>query len=129
MRRLTADGPMERSTYFLEIIRPGEEMLTRLFRPASLIGAEVSDKPVSADNLLVRKERQTFRRLPRSGALVFGVKTVLTPLNQLSIQEHKNLVTEMNSWPDEMAAYKERHIWGQTVAEYYEERVELGHSS
>jgi hypothetical protein len=122
MCRLTPDSPMERSNYFVESRRPGEEMQTTLFRPTGLTEEEVSN--ASPQDLFVRKERQTFLRLPRSGALVFGVKTSLTPLEELSFQELQNLVTEVKSWPEDMAAYKGRHIWGQQVMEYYTERAD-----
>lgn len=123
MCRLTPDAPMERCNYFLETKRPGEGMQTTLFRPTGL--TEVEESNASAEDLLVRRERQTFRRLPRSGALVFGVRTTLTPLVELSFQELHNLVTEVRSWPQDMALYKGRHIWGNTVMMYYAEKAEF----
>ena len=123
MCRLTPAAPMERSNYFLETKTPAETMQRTLFRPVGL--TEELESIRSPQDLVVRKERQTFRRLPRSGALAFGVKTSLASLEELSFQELQNLVTEMKSWPDDMAAYKGRHVWGNTVMEYYANRAEF----
>jgi len=123
MCRLTPAAPMERSNYFLETKTPAETMQRTLFCPVGL--TEELESIRSPQDLVIRKERQTFRRLPRSGALAFGVKTSLTSLEELSFQELQNLVTEMKSWPDDMAAYKGRHVWGNTVMEYYANRAEF----
>lgn len=40
--------------------------------------------PITADRVHLRSERQTLRRLPRSGAIVFTVRTYKTPLEQLA---------------------------------------------
>lgn len=60
-----------------------------LFQPTGHGQAGVNDA-ITADNagdlLWLRVERQTFRRLPHSGVLVFGIKTVVDPLSALSGQ-------------------------------------------
>ena len=47
-----------------------------------------SQDAITADNagamLWLRVERQTFRRLPDTGVLVFGIKTVVDPLSSLA---------------------------------------------
>ena len=40
--------------------------------------------PITVDRVRLRSERQTLRRLPRSGAIVFTVRTYKTPLEQLA---------------------------------------------
>ncbi|KAL1963663.1 hypothetical protein VTN77DRAFT_7984 [Rasamsonia byssochlamydoides] len=122
MCRLTPESPMERSNYFLEIRQPGEDLSSTLFRPDGLMEQDVS--PL-ADDILIRRERQTFRRLPRTGALVFSVKTTLTTLSELPLQEVQNLAKEIQNWPEDIAAYKGRDIWGKHVMEYCNQRAGL----
>jgi len=44
-------------------------------------------KPMPKSGGFVRVERQTLRKLPRTGAVVFGIHTYVTPWNQLSHAE------------------------------------------
>lgn len=106
---------MERSNYFLETKRTNEDLCTTLFRPDSLMEEEHGLAP---SNVILRRERQTFRRLPRTQALLFTVKTTLSALDELSPEEVQNLAAEIVSWPDDMAKYKGRDVWGRTVLEY-----------
>ena len=113
--RLTPESPMERSNYFLETKEPDEDLGDTLFRPMALN----EDQPgLSIDNILLRQERQTFRRLPRTGALIFSVKTTLNTFDELPVEQLQALATEIRSWPEDMAKYKGRDIWGQRVLDY-----------
>lgn len=110
---------MERSNYFLETTEPEEGLGHTLFRPEGLN----EQKPVpSIDDVLLRRERQTFRRLPRTGALLFSVKTTLQTLKDLPIDQLQALATEIRSWPEDMAKYKGRDVWGQRVLDYCVQR-------
>lgn len=112
---------MERSNYFVEIKRPDENLFEILYRPGSLCEKELNN-PLP-DEIIIRRERQTFRRLPRTNTIVFGVKTYLTPLDQLPMQELENLVTEMKSWPEHVSEYKGKHVWSEKVLEFYNNRM------
>lgn len=122
LARLTPTSPMERSNYFVEVKEPNENLTDILYRPNSLCEKKLSSP--SPSDILIRRERQTFRRLPRTGAIVFGVKTYLTPLDELPMAELDNLAKEMKSWPDYVGEYKGRDVWGAKVLEYYRKRVE-----
>lgn len=115
LARLTPQSPMERSNYFIEVRRPDEDLFSTLFRPEGLSEETNQLRP---HDIIVRRERQTFRRLPRTGALVFGVKTTLTALDELSMQELENLGKEVESWPEDVGKYKGRDIWGAKVLEF-----------
>lgn len=62
----------------------------------------------AGDRLWLRVERQTLRRLPQSGAIVFTIKTSVDPLRSIGerpdlMRGLKRAVAEM---PDDMARYK-----------------------
>lgn len=122
LARLTPTSPMERSNYFVEVKRPNENLFDILYRPGALCEKELSNP--SPEEIIIRRERQTFRRLPRSGTIVFGVKTHLTTLDQLPMQELENLAKEMQSWPEHVGEYKGRDVWGAKVLEYYRNCVD-----
>ncbi|KAJ5146851.1 hypothetical protein N7526_000203 [Penicillium atrosanguineum] len=77
------------------------------------------------DQIIIRRERQTFRRLPRTGAILFGVKTFLTPLDELPMQELENLAKEMETWPENVGEYKGKNVWGAKVKEFYRSRTQV----
>lgn len=106
---------MERSNYFLETKEPDEDLGDTLFRPTAL---NVDQPGLSIDDILLRQERQTFRRLPRTEALIFSVKTTLNTFDELPVEQLQALATEIRSWPEDMAKYKGRDIWGQRVLDY-----------
>lgn len=112
---------MERSNYFIEVKRPDENLFSILYRPHTLCEKELSNPALQ--EIIIRRERQTFRRLPRSGAIVFGVKTHLTRLDELPVQELQNLGKEMKSWPEFVGEYKGMDVWGAKVLEFCEKRT------
>ncbi|OJZ89875.1 hypothetical protein ASPFODRAFT_79240 [Aspergillus luchuensis CBS 106.47] len=122
LARLTPASPMERSNYFVEVKRPDEDLFEILYRPTSL--SEENPDPTPQD-IVIRRERQTFRRLPRTGALVFGVKTILTTLDELPMQELQNLAKEIKSWPEYVGEYKGREVWGPKALEYCEKKSRM----
>jgi hypothetical protein len=106
---------MERASYFVQVTHPGEAKHSILFQPEGVVHKNLDPQP---DDLILRKERQTFVKLPRSGAILFGVKTSVTPLRDVPLDELENLVTEVRSWPDDTAEYKGRDHWGPAVVAF-----------
>lgn len=113
---------MERSNYFIEVRPPHENLLETLYRPNGLVENDMDPAP---HDIIVRRERQTFRRLPRSDAIVFGVKTILTPLDELPVQEMRNLAKEVESWPDCVGEYKGKAVWGAKALQFCKERTQM----
>lgn len=116
---MTAATPMERASYFVQVTYPGEPMPSILFQPNGVVHENLHPRP---EHIIVRKERQGFSRLPKSGAILFTVKTSLTPLPELPLDEMESLVTELQSWPEDTARYKGRDHWGDVVVALCQER-------
>lgn len=114
---------MERSNYFVEVKSPNENLFDILYRPGSLCEKELLNP--TPDEIIIRRERQTFRRLPRTGAILFGVKTFLTTLDELPTQELENLAKEMETWPENVGEYKGKNVWGAKVKEFYRSRTQV----
>lgn len=82
-----------------------------LFQPAGH-GRAGHDQGITADNagdrLWLRVERQTFVRLPRTGVLVFGIKTLVDPLAALAGRPDvaAALRETLSGLPDDMRRYK-----------------------
>ncbi|PMD55740.1 uncharacterized protein K444DRAFT_645446 [Hyaloscypha bicolor E] len=65
--------------------------------------------------LMVRRERQTFMRLANTGAVLFTVRTYMTPLVELGVEELKALKSQVMGWEEEIKVYKGWGIWGEPL--------------
>jgi len=79
--------------------------------------------PPRIEDMHVRHERQTLRRLPRSRAVMFLVRTYLTPLIEMREEKESiySLYAAVNAWPEEMAKYKGKNAWGGVFGAWCEE--------
>ncbi|KAL1721345.1 hypothetical protein EV715DRAFT_271295 [Schizophyllum commune] len=104
---------------------------------------------VRPERLRLRVERQTLRRLPGTGIIVFGIRTYRYLISDIkdeveggaSADEGNNvqnsatagkeesvtpvgarLASALRSWPDDVRRYKGGHTWGDTVIEYLESK-------
>ena len=75
------------------------------------------------DQIIVRRERQTFTRLEKSGAVLFTVRTYMQPLVELGIEEVRALKSQILGWEEEIRVYKGWGIWGEVVVGYCDERI------
>lgn len=80
----------------------------------------------AGEYLFLRVERQTLRRLPRTRAVIFSVRTHMKSIadavgNDIGrIQDLKQAILAL---PDEMANYKGRPVWGDALVGYCNERL------
>ncbi len=54
----------------------------------------------------LRVERETLRRLPRTNAVAFGIRTHLSPLDDLTVDTAEHLAARLERLPAEVADYK-----------------------
>jgi hypothetical protein len=99
-----------------------------LFQPSGHGRGEYdpSIKPENAgESLWLRVERQTFRRLPESGVVVFGIRTHVTPLAEIVAVpgEASRLAAAVRGVPVEMERYKSLMPFRAALLDY------LDHSS
>ncbi|KAJ4477232.1 hypothetical protein J3R30DRAFT_3703491 [Lentinula aciculospora] len=75
---------------------------------------------VAAENLRLRTERQTLRRLPLSGAIVFTIRTYLFPIEELAKEPGipARMASAMRSWPEDVRRYKGNGLYEKVMLEY-----------
>ena len=81
------------------------------------------DPDLRVEDLYVRVERQVLRRLPLSRAMIFSIRTYVTPLvkiTQNSTVAHA-LRVDIDTYPAEVASYKNKQVWARLVAEHLDE--------
>ncbi|KAF8865130.1 hypothetical protein BDZ45DRAFT_669020 [Acephala macrosclerotiorum] len=111
---LKVSTPVQRNNYFVQM---DDTMFQQEPFPDSLLHAP------KIENIRIRHERQTLRRLPRTRAVMFMVRTYLTPVTALKDEKDNLWVFReaVNAWPPEMAKYKGRHVWGDVFKEWCQE--------
>ncbi|KAF1994552.1 hypothetical protein P154DRAFT_447319, partial [Amniculicola lignicola CBS 123094] len=116
-KRIKPSSLMTRSSFFIQTRKQPEtrDLADFLFiqHGKDFFAGNMSN--LQPGSIVVRRERQTFRRLPRTGAVVFTVKTSLQDLEQVPREERPGLAAEIRAWPDEIGRFKGRDMWGTHV--------------
>ncbi|KAL8784248.1 MAG: hypothetical protein Q9213_004070 [Squamulea squamosa] len=91
-----------------------------------------AEKNKAIEHHYFRSERQSLRRLPRSGGVVFTIRTYFEPITKV-VEEPGvpgRLASAVRSWGDDVARYKGRERYGDVLLEYldgkHREQVEKG---
>ena len=89
---------------FLDRLRPGKVMWRRnvLFHRNGELHAPV---PTPGEDWWIRSERQTLRRLPSTGAVLFTIATDTAPVSTLDPGDRRRLATWLRGLPPEWGAY------------------------
>jgi hypothetical protein len=85
---------------------------------------EIAHPSTTPECLYVRRERQTFRRLPKSQAVLFTVRTFMKPLVDLDENEAVALRQQVGGWEGLSRRYKGSEAWGNAFAEWERRVVE-----
>lgn len=114
-RRIQPDSPVQRNTWYVQGLDAVDE---REFAK----GAGEKNMPV--ENFHYRTERQTIRRLPRSGAVFFMFRTYIVPITELAEEPYVpgRLASAIRSWDDNMAYYKGRHTFDDVLLSYLDRK-------
>lgn len=101
---------------FLAALRPDRPVWRRNWSihddPSYFLPDPTPPRPIDPpDGLWLRSERQTLRRLPRSGAIVFTIRTQQVPLAVLVERPDvaSRLAAAIAAWSPELQAYKGGH--------------------
>ncbi|KAF2402628.1 hypothetical protein EJ06DRAFT_547880 [Trichodelitschia bisporula] len=125
-RRIRPEAPMLRNNYFIQV----DDKLAW----SSAIGDEDkggvnwgtagNDRPVEAMHF--RSERQSLRRLPRSGGVVFTIRTYFHPITEISQEPYVpgRLAAAVRSWSDDVAHYRGSAVFKEQMLKYLDERHE-----
>ena len=92
----------------------------------------MASKNIAVEHHHFRTERQTLRRLPRSGGVVFTIRTYFHPITEICEEPYVpgRLASAIRSWGDDIARYKGKERYGEVLLEYldrkHKEQVEAG---
>lgn len=131
-RRLRPEDPVLRNNYFIQV----DDNLAW----SDSIGPEDSEevswntaqKDKAIEHHFFRSERQSLRRLPRSGAVVFTIRTYFEPITEIVKEPYVpgRLASAIRSWGDDVSRYKGKEKYEGVLLEYldrkHEEQVAAG---
>ncbi|OBZ71859.1 hypothetical protein A0H81_08181 [Grifola frondosa] len=130
-RRMPLDKPVVRNNYAFQVVKEGAETAdpNELSWAETMNGSEdmpefqraarirdaptqgpsaAASTPATPSTLYLRSERQTLRRLPRTGAIAFGIHVYQTPVSELTKEPGVpgRMASALRSWPEDVARYK-----------------------
>ncbi|KAG6901880.1 hypothetical protein C0995_007004 [Termitomyces sp. Mi166 len=144
-QRLAVDKPVTRNNYFFQVIKNQTPESIEEIDPSELAwaisshgpeddfhGSHPAEQPMrptaTPANIRLRSERQTLRRLPRSGAILFGIRTYITPIEKLAQEPGvaKRLASSMRAWSDEVGEYKGKNSggWWDVTMNYLDKKAD-----
>jgi hypothetical protein len=79
----------------------------------------------AGESMFLRVERQTLRRLPRSGAVVFGIRTYVYPIGMIASDPAvaARLAAAVRGLPEELANYKSVGVVREPLLEYLDRQT------
>jgi len=131
-RRLKPEELMARNNYFLQV----DDELAWSHSIGDEDSGEASwstaEKNKAIEHHHLRSERQTLRRLPKSGGIVFTIRTYFHPITEIAGEDYVpgRLASAIRSWGDDVSQYKGKERYGDVLLEYldnkHEEQVAKG---
>lgn len=113
-RRIQPSAPVIRNNYFLQV----DDELTWSNSTGSedakeveqAVGWATAEKNKAIQIHFFRSEKQSLRRLPRSGAVVFTIRTYFEPVTKILREPGVpgGLASAVRSWEDDIGKYKGR---------------------
>ena len=75
------------------------------------------EKPLTLEDLHLRVERQVLQRLPKTRALLFTIRTYVTPIAEVTrdLEVARALRISVGSFSEDVAKYKNKDLWIDTL--------------
>jgi hypothetical protein len=134
-RRVQPNGPVLRNNYFIQVddnlawsdsIGPEDGDHTQA------TGWITAEKNKVIEQHWFRSERQSFRRLPRSGGVVFTIRTYFHPIKEIAQEPYVpgRLASAVRSWGEDVSKYKGKDRYQDVLLAYldakHEEQLKAG---
>ncbi|KAK8215600.1 Alg9-like mannosyltransferase family-domain-containing protein [Phyllosticta paracitricarpa] len=125
-RRVQPDAPVVRNNYFIQVDDDlawshsiGDED-----GPEGTVGWFTAQKDKAIEHHWFRSERQSLRRLPRSGGVVFTIRTYFHPITDIANEPYVpgRLASAIRSWDQTTQIYKGRDRYEKVLLEYLDKK-------
>ncbi|KAK1981912.1 hypothetical protein LZ30DRAFT_591719 [Colletotrichum cereale] len=119
-KRMRCNQIYSRINYFIQVDESlpwswsiGEE-------DSPVVSWSTAEKDRAIEYHYFRSERQSLRRLPKTKAIVFTIRTYFHPITELASEDYVpgRLASAIRSWDEEVANYKGREKYEKVLLEY-----------
>lgn len=133
-RRVQPPSPVLRNNYFIQVDDnlAWSESIGPEDGGEGSIGWFTAEKNKAIEKHYFRSERQSLRRLPRSGGVVFTIRTYFCPIVEIAEEPYVpgRLASAVRSWSEDVSRYKGKERYGDVLLRYldgkHREQVEKG---
>ncbi|KAH7026390.1 alpha-1,2-mannosyltransferase [Microdochium trichocladiopsis] len=125
-RRLKPEEMVARNNYFVQVDDELAWSWSIGDEDAALVSWSTAEKNRAIQHHHFRSERQTLRRLPRSGGVVFTIRTYFHPMTEIAEEDYVpgRLASAVRSWGDDVSRYKGKDKYGAVLLEYLDSKHE-----
>ena len=111
----------KRHVTFIQTVQPQEnDLVKKYFVQESKDFFSGNLRLLQPATLHARIERQMFRRLPKTRAIVLTTRVQIKPLVHMKKEHLQILSREIRSWPAHIGRLKGRELWGRAVLGFIE---------
>lgn len=123
-RRLRPEEPVLRNNYFIQVDDELAWSHSIGSEDAETVSWNTAEENRAIENHFFRSERQSLRRLPRSGAVVFTIRTYFEPIARVAEEPYVpgRLADAIRSWGDDVSRYKGREKYQDVLLEYLDQK-------
>ncbi|KAJ5500774.1 hypothetical protein N7453_009825 [Penicillium expansum] len=123
-RRLRPEEPFLRNNYFIQVDDNLAWSHSIGSEDAETVSWNTAEKNRAIENHFFRSERQSLRRLPKSGAVVFTIRTYFEPVTAIVEEPYVpgRLADAVRSWGDDVGHYKGKEKYQDVLLEYLDEK-------
>ncbi|PYH51907.1 uncharacterized protein BO96DRAFT_469726 [Aspergillus niger CBS 101883] len=131
-RRLKPEDPVVRNNYFIQVDDSLPWSHSIGSEDSGAVSWSTAQKNKAIENHWFRSERQSLRRLPKTGGVVFTIRTYFEPITGIVEEEYVpgRLASAVRSWGNDVAVYKGRERYGDVLLEFldrkHQEQVDRG---
>lgn len=125
-RRIKPEDPVLRNNYFIQVDDDLPWSRSIGNEDSDDVSWNTAEKNKSIENHYFRSERQSLRRLPRTGAVVFTIRTYFEPITEIVKEPYVpgRLASGLRSWGEDVCVYKGREKYEEVLLEYLDRKHE-----
>ncbi|OAA44210.1 hypothetical protein NOR_03938 [Metarhizium rileyi] len=123
-QRMNPDTIHGRNNYFIQLDHslPWSHSIGSEDDP--VVGWNTAERAEIIHHHWFRSERQTLRRLPRTRAICFTIRTYFLPITQIAEEDYVpgRLASAIRSWDDDVSKYKGREKYASVLLDYLDRK-------
>jgi hypothetical protein len=130
--RLGCEELYARNNYFIQVDDSLAWSWSIGGEDSSGLSWQTAEKNRAIEHHWFRSERQSLRRLPKTGAIAFTIRTYFHPITEIAQEDYVpgRLASAIRSWGDDVSRYKGKERYEEVLLEYldkeHEKQVERG---